>query len=112
MEKAPAARPFLGFLFFAHMFFPGLSPDSVDNGVTTFEKGEPARRSRTTERSESVSEEAEEHRHLHVLLTHLCGISHRTWCTFHTILTDAKRLSQYTLRYRYVTGSWLRPDTR
>lgn len=21
-------------------------------------------------------------------------------------------VSQYTLRYRYVTGSWLRPDTR
>nr|ADW66910.1 conserved hypothetical protein [Yersinia pestis Java 9] len=36
-----------------------------------------------------MSEEAEEHRHLHVLLTHLCGISHRTWCTFHTIRTDA-----------------------
>ena len=45
---------------FAHMFFPALSPDSVDNHITAFEKGESARRSRTTERSESVSEEAEE----------------------------------------------------
>ncbi len=25
---------------------------------------------------------------------------------------EGARLSQYTLRYRYVTGSWLRPDTR
>lgn len=89
MEKAPSARPFPGFLFFAHMFFPGLSPDSVDNGVTAFEKGESARRSRTTERSESVSEEAEEHRKRHFLLTHLCGISHPTWRIFHTIYTDA-----------------------
>ncbi|WP_241955995.1 hypothetical protein, partial [Escherichia sp. MOD1-EC5110] len=71
-----------------------------------------ARRSRTTERSESVSEEAEERRHLHFLLTHLCGISHRPWRTFYTIRTYAAWLSQYTLRYRYVTGSWLRPDTR
>lgn len=76
MEKAPVPRPLPGSSFFAHMFFPGLSPDSVDNGVTAFEKGESARRSRTTERSESVSEEAEEHRKLHFLLTHLCGISH------------------------------------
>ena len=45
---------------------------------------------RTTERSESVSEEAEERLMLHFLLTHLCGISHPAWCTFHTILTDAK----------------------
>ncbi|MGE0916707.1 hypothetical protein AB4M58_23245 [Escherichia coli] len=65
MEKAPGARPFPGFSFFAHMFFSGLSLDSVDNGVTAFEKGESARRSRTTERSESVSEEAEEHRKRH-----------------------------------------------
>ncbi|HCO5352397.1 TPA: hypothetical protein N8107_004504 [Escherichia coli] len=71
------------------MFFPGLSPGFVDNGVTAFEKGESARRSRTTERSESVSEEAEERRKLHFLLTHLCGISHPAWCTFHTICTDA-----------------------
>ena len=112
MEKAPSARPFPGFLFFAHMFFPALSPDSVDNRVTAFEKGESARRSRTTERSESVSEEAEKRRNVHFLLTHLCGISHRIWRTFHTIRTDATWLSQYTLRYRYVTGSWLRPDTR
>lgn len=66
-----------GLLLFAHMFFPALSPDSVDNYLTAFEKGEPARRSRTTERSESVSEEAEERRTLHFLLTHLCSISHR-----------------------------------
>ena len=71
------------------MFFSALSPDSVDNRIAVFEPADSARRSRTTERSESVSEEAEEHRHLHVLLTHLCGISHRTWCTFHTIRTDA-----------------------
>ncbi|MDR5254386.1 hypothetical protein RHO95_25800, partial [Salmonella enterica subsp. enterica serovar Typhimurium] len=45
------------------------------------------RRSRTTERSESVSEEAEERLMRYFLLTHLCGISHRI-------------------------GSWLRPDTR
>ncbi|EFJ0498242.1 hypothetical protein DAH39_28060 [Escherichia coli] len=59
-----------------------------------------------------MSEEAEERRKLHFLLTHLCGISHRIWCTFHTIRTDVAWLSQYTLRYRYVTGSGLRPDTR
>ena len=112
MEKAPGARPFPGFSFFAHMLFSGLSPDSVDNGVTTFVKGESARRSRTTERSESVSEEAEERLMLHFLLTHLCSISHPAWRTFYTICTDAAWLSQYTLRYRYVTGSWLRPDTR
>lgn len=89
MEKAPLARPFPGFSFFAHMFFLGLSPGSVDNRVSVFEKGESARRSRTTERSESVSEEAEERPGCYVLLTHLCGISHRSWCTFHTIRTDA-----------------------
>ena len=59
-----------------------------------------------------MSEEAEERRKLHFLLTHLCGISHPAWRTFHTIRTDAAWLSQYILRYRYVTGSWLRPDTR
>ncbi|EGE4125553.1 hypothetical protein DLT65_21970 [Shigella flexneri] len=47
---------------------------------------------------------------VHFLLTHLCGISYPVWRTFHTICTDAAWLSQYTLRYRYVTGSWLRPD--
>ncbi|HGU1680784.1 TPA: hypothetical protein ACM7B1_004606 [Escherichia coli] len=83
----------------------------MDNRVSVFEKGESARRSRTTERSESVSEEAEERLNWHFLLTHLCGISHRTWRTFHTIRTDAEWLSQYTLRYRYVTGPGLRPDT-
>ncbi|EFH9397812.1 hypothetical protein GBE26_23870 [Escherichia coli] len=45
-------------------------------------------------------------------LTHLCGISHPAWGTFHTICTDAAWLSQYTLRCRYATGSGLRPDTR
>ncbi|EAM2006302.1 hypothetical protein EA576_23865 [Salmonella enterica subsp. enterica serovar Give] len=59
-----------------------------------------------------MSEEAEERLDCHVLLTHLCGISHRIWRCFLTICTDASELSQYTLRYRYVTGSWLRPDTR
>ncbi len=94
------------------MFFPALSPDSVDNCVTVFVCVSTARRSRTTERSESVSEEAEKRLDVHFLLTHLCGISHPVWRTFHTIRTDAAWLSQYTLRYRYVTGSGLRPDTR
>ncbi|EFI4072004.1 hypothetical protein GYM25_004867 [Escherichia coli] len=90
MEKAPPARPFSGFSFLAHMFFPALSPDSVDNTITAFEWADTARRSRTTERSESVSEEAEKRLDEHFLLTHLCGISHPAWCTFHTILTYAK----------------------
>lgn len=59
-----------------------------------------------------MSEEAEERLMLHFLLTHLCSISHPAWRTFYTMCTDAAWLSQYTLRYRYVTGSWLRPDTR
>ncbi|EFE0071672.1 hypothetical protein F2N69_24935 [Escherichia coli] len=58
-----------------------------------------------------MSEEAEERRNVHFLLTHLCGISHRIWCSFLTICTDGAWLSQYTLRYRYVTGSGLRPET-
>ena len=58
--KSASGAAFPGVSFFAHMFFPGLSPGSVDNRVSVFEKGESARRSRTTERSESVSEEAEE----------------------------------------------------
>ncbi|WP_431520518.1 hypothetical protein [Salmonella enterica] len=78
-----------GALLFAHMFFPALSPDSVDNRITAFECADTARRSRTTERSESVSEEAEERLMRHFLLTHLCGISHRIWCTFLIIRTDA-----------------------
>ncbi len=79
--------PALGLLLTC--FFPALSPDSVDNRITAFERADTARRSRTTERSESVSEEAEERRKRHFLLTHLCGISHPTWRTFHTIRTDA-----------------------
>ncbi|EFP4110307.1 hypothetical protein HOY25_004559 [Shigella boydii] len=59
-----------------------------------------------------MSEEAEKRPDVHFLLTHLCDISLPAWCTFHTIRSDAAWLSQYTLRYRYVTGSWLRPDTR
>ncbi|MCQ6882830.1 hypothetical protein NPS68_25570, partial [Escherichia coli] len=35
--KTPAARPFPWFCFFAHMFFPALSPDSVDNSIAAFE---------------------------------------------------------------------------
>ncbi|MGK1978888.1 hypothetical protein ACR92H_26100 [Klebsiella pneumoniae] len=31
---------------------------------------------------------------------------------FTDTLISANIVSQYTLRYRYVTGSWLRPDTR
>ncbi len=73
----------------AHMFFPALSPDSVDNCVTVFVRVSTARRSRTTERSESVSEEAEKRLDAHFLLTHLCGISHPAWGTFATICTDA-----------------------
>jgi hypothetical protein len=72
--KSASGAAFPGVSFFAHMFFPGLSPGSVDNRVSVFEKGESARRSRTTERSESVSEEAEERLNWHFLLTHLCGI--------------------------------------
>ncbi|EAY3018138.1 hypothetical protein E5L95_24700 [Salmonella enterica subsp. enterica serovar Typhimurium] len=60
-----------------------------------------------------MSEEAEERLMRYFLLTHLCGISHRIWRCFLTIRTKCRiELSQYTLRYRYVTGSWLRPDTR
>ncbi|WP_331282842.1 hypothetical protein [Escherichia coli] len=62
---------------------------SYDLNSSDFEKGDTARRSRTTERSESVSEEAEKRLDEHFLLTHLCGISHPPWRTFHTILTDA-----------------------
>ncbi|EEW8141562.1 hypothetical protein D5Z32_24805 [Escherichia coli] len=36
-----------------------------------------------------------------------CLIEH-----FHKLPLRRNILSQYTLRYRYVTGSWLRPDTR
>ncbi|HAH1480928.1 TPA: hypothetical protein GE407_25530 [Escherichia coli] len=32
--KTPTARPFVGHCLFAHMFFPALSPDSVDNRIT------------------------------------------------------------------------------
>ncbi|EFZ40139.1 hypothetical protein ECEPECA14_4198 [Escherichia coli EPECa14] len=35
--KTPAARPFVVLCLFAHMFFPALSPDSVDNRITAFE---------------------------------------------------------------------------
>ncbi|WP_204117733.1 hypothetical protein, partial [Escherichia coli] len=35
--KTPATRPFYGSWPFAHMFFPALSPDSVDNRITAFE---------------------------------------------------------------------------
>ncbi|MFK9672138.1 hypothetical protein, partial [Escherichia coli] len=34
--KTPATRPSSCFWSFAHMFFPALSPDSVDNCVTVF----------------------------------------------------------------------------
>ncbi|TFZ25901.1 hypothetical protein DM870_25825 [Escherichia coli] len=71
------------------MFLLALSPDSVDNRITVFERADTARHSRTTERSESVSEEAEKRLYVHFLLTHLCGISHPAWCAFHTIRTDA-----------------------
>uniref|UniRef100_UPI0028835766 hypothetical protein n=2 Tax=Escherichia coli TaxID=562 RepID=UPI0028835766 len=35
--KTPAARPSSCSWLFAHMFFPALSPDSVDNRITVFE---------------------------------------------------------------------------
>lgn len=35
--KTPAALASPGALLFAHMFFPALSPDSVDNRITAFE---------------------------------------------------------------------------
>ncbi|EIT8424042.1 MULTISPECIES: hypothetical protein, partial [Bacteria] len=35
--KTPAALASSGALLFAHMFFPALSPDSVDNRITAFE---------------------------------------------------------------------------
>lgn len=57
------------------MFFLGLSPGSVDKRVTVFEKGESARRSRTTERSESVSEEAEE-RGSCIFSLRICAVFH------------------------------------
>ncbi|MGD7663587.1 hypothetical protein, partial [Salmonella enterica] len=71
--------------FFAHMLLLALSPDSVDHRITVFEWADTARRSRTAERSESVSEEAEECLNRHVLLTHLCDISHRICRCFLTI---------------------------
>ena len=46
-----------------------------------------ARRSRTTERSESVSEEAEVRLMRHFLLTHLCGFT--AYVLFLIICTDA-----------------------
>ncbi|EPE5462723.1 hypothetical protein ACSJGC_004952, partial [Escherichia coli] len=89
MEKRQRRDFFFGLCLFAHMFFPALSPDSVDNRIAVFEQADSARRSRTTERSESVSEEAEKRLDVHFLLTHLCGISHPAWRTFHTICTVA-----------------------
>ncbi|EAR0781816.1 hypothetical protein DYI78_25400 [Salmonella enterica] len=56
--KTPAAWPFPVVLFCSHVL-SRLSPDSVDNRITVFEWADTARRSRTAERSESVSEEAE-----------------------------------------------------
>nr|WP_320339315.1 hypothetical protein [Klebsiella pneumoniae] len=77
MEK----RPLCGLSFFPPCDY------SVFSSVSTHAPA--ARRSRTTERSESVSEEAEKRLDAHFLLTHLCGISHPAWGTFHTIRTDA-----------------------
>ncbi|WP_252357069.1 hypothetical protein, partial [Escherichia coli] len=88
--KNASGAAFFALCLFAHMFFPALSPDSVDNRIAVFEQADSARRSRTTERSESVSEEAEKRLDVHFLLTHLCGISHPAWCTFHTMRPDAE----------------------
>ncbi|WP_225362012.1 hypothetical protein, partial [Fructilactobacillus lindneri] len=62
---------------FAQMYFTALSPDSVDIRIHALECADTARRSRTTERSLSVSEEVEERLMRYFLLTYLCGISHR-----------------------------------
>jgi len=35
--KTPVSLASSGALLFAHMFFPALSPDSVDNRITAFE---------------------------------------------------------------------------
>ena len=88
MEKRQRRGFFCPLPFCSHVL-SALSPDSVDNRIAVFEQADSARRSRTTERSESVSEEAEKRLDAHFLLTHLCGISHPAWGTFHTICTDA-----------------------
>jgi hypothetical protein len=59
------------------MFFPALSPDSVDNRITALSELIPLAAAERPRRSESVSEEAEERLMRYFLLTHLCGISHR-----------------------------------
>ncbi len=88
MEKRQRRGFFCPLPFCSHVL-SALSPDSVDNCIAVFEQADSARRSRTTERSESVSEEAEKRLDAHFLLTHLCGISHPERCTFHTLRTVA-----------------------
>lgn len=58
MEKRQRRGFFCPLPFCSHVL-SALSPDSVDNRIAVFEQADSARRSRTTERSESVSEEAE-----------------------------------------------------
>ncbi|MEK0032468.1 hypothetical protein, partial [Escherichia albertii] len=82
MEKRHRRGLFL-ILFFAHMLPLALSPDSVDHRITVFECADTARRSRTAERSESVSEEAEERLMYHFLLTHRYTVLHPVWCRIH-----------------------------
>lgn len=84
MEKRQRRGFFCPLPFCSHVL-SALSPDSVDNRIAVFEQADSARRSRTTERSESVSEEAEKRLDAHFLLTHLCGISHPERCIFHTL---------------------------
>lgn len=70
MEKAPLARPFARLCLVAHMFFPALSPDSVDKPSAVMREPPPLAAAPATERSERVGEEAEERQSVHVLLTH------------------------------------------
>lgn len=89
MEKAPAARPFPGFRFLftcSFLLYPLILWITVFPSLSELT---PLAAAPATERSERVGEEAEESLNWYVLRTHLCGISHRTWRTFHTIRINA-----------------------
>ncbi|EFO2518200.1 hypothetical protein B6Q94_26335 [Escherichia coli] len=86
--KTASSQPFAVVLFCPHVL-SWLSPDSVDKLPAVIREPPPLAAAPATERSESVSEEAEKRLDAHFLLTHLCGISHPAWGTFHTICTDA-----------------------
>ena len=109
--KTPAARPFTVVLFCSHVL-SGLSPDSVDKPSVVMRESSPLAAAPATERSERVSEEAEESRELHVLLTRrrpIFSLLHEALFNLPALMPTLE--SQYTLRYRYVTGSGLRPET-